>query len=100
MLVSHTHSNNGRIIKNNKNANPWFGAIPFSIVKKSGSFFSLSSSTLSSDLKHIESWVILSLESEKMYTEKKNLFKLERTSQTRTTEKKEEHNEAPLNPST
>lgn len=74
-VYTHTHNNKKRIIKNNKNTNPWFGAIPFSTVKKSGSFFSLSSSTMSSDLEQRESQMILSLERVRNYTEKKKLFK-------------------------
>lgn len=60
--------------KNNKtltkNANPWFGAIPFSMVKQPSSFFSLSSSTGSSDLKNTESKLIFRNRVKKMHTEK------------------------------
>lgn len=58
--------------QNTNNANPWFGAIPFSIVKQPSSFFSLSSSTGSSDLGHKEPKWILSSETEwkKSHTEK------------------------------
>lgn len=47
-----------------KSADPWFGAIPFSMVKQSSSFFSLSSSTGSSDLRNTESKLTLFLEIE------------------------------------